>query len=231
MAGSTFAVPMFENLSERFDRAFQKIKGEATITEAKGTGVVMSVPSDSPDDYINFIQLVKKPEYRAKLGLKDEWVTSVSVVPILNIPDSDLGENSAEKLIEKLKIQGPKDADKLEEAKKEAYSEGFYKGIMTTGPFKGKKVSEAKVLMAELMTKQDEAYSYHVQRFRCDIGIATAREFARYRLLRVPFIGVLCAVVRDRHAGRREARAVPAQGPMQADFFRHQADIWQAVAA
>ena len=31
-------------------------------------------------------------------------------------------------------------------------------------------------------------------------------------------------------AGRREARAVPAQGPMQADFFRHQADIWQAVA-
>ena len=51
------------------------------------------------------------------------------------------------------------------------------------------------------------------------------------RLLRVPFIGVPRAVVRDRHAGRREARAVPAQGPMQADFFRHQADIWQAVAA
>ena len=43
----------------------------------------------------------------------------------------------------------------------------------------------------------------------------------------VPLIGVLCAVVRDRHAGRREARAVPAEGPMQADFFRHQADIWQ----
>ena len=71
----------------------------------------------------------------------------------------------------------------------------------------------------------------HVQRFRRDVGIATAREFARYRLLRVPFIGVPRAVVRDRHAGRREARAVPAQGPMQADFFRHQAGIWQAVAA
>ena len=59
---------------------------------------------------------------------------------------------------------------------------------------------------------------------------ATAREFARYRLLRVPFVDVPRAVIRDRHAGRREARAVPAQGPMQADFFRHQADIWQAVA-
>ena len=45
----------------------------------------------------------------------------------------------------------------------------------------------------------------------------------------VPFIGVPRAVIRDRHAGRREARAVPAQGPMQADFFRHQADIWQAA--
>lgn len=32
-----------------------------TISEAKGTGVVMCVPSDSPDDYINFWQLQKKP--------------------------------------------------------------------------------------------------------------------------------------------------------------------------
>ena len=74
---------------------------------------------------------------------------------------------------------------------------------------------------------EDEAYSCHVQRFRRDVGIAVAREFARYRLLRVPFIGVPRAVVRDR---RREVRAVPAEGPMQADFFRHQADIWQEAA-
>ena len=68
---------------------------------------------------------------------------------------------------------------------------------------------------------EEEAYACHVQRFRRDVGIAVAREFARYRLLRVPFVGVPRAVIRDRHAGRREARAVPAQGPMQADFFRH----------
>ena len=79
---------------------------------------------------------------------------------------------------------------------------------------------------------EDEAYSCHVQRFRRDVGIAVAREFARYRLLRVPFVGVPRAVIfvtdmRD-GAPRREARAVPAQGPMQADFFRHQAGIWQA---
>ena len=66
--------------------------------------------------------------------------------------------------------------------------------------------------------------------FKLPRSIAVAREFARYRLLRVPFIGVPRAVVRDRHSGRREVRAVPAEGPMQADFFRHQADIWQEAA-
>ena len=49
---------------------------------------------------------------------------------------------------------------------------------------------------------EDEAYGCHVQRFRRDVGIAVAREFARYRLLRVPLIGVPRAVVRDRHACR-----------------------------
>jgi leucyl-tRNA synthetase len=132
----------------------------ATITEAKGTGVVMSVPSDSPDDYINLIQLVNKPDYRAKLNLKDEWVLPFPPVPIIHIPDSELGDNSAKFMGEKLKVSGPKDADKLEECKKECYSQGFYKGIMTLGPFKGKKVSEAKVLMQALLTEKDEAISY-----------------------------------------------------------------------
>ena len=80
---------------------------------------------------------------------------------------------------------------------------------------------------------EDEAYSYHMQSFRRDVGIAVAREFARYRyrLLRVPFIGVPREVVRDRNTGRREVRAVPAEGPMQAVFFRHQANIWQGRGA
>lgn len=34
MGGPTFVLPMFENLSDRFEKAFQRIRGEATITEA-----------------------------------------------------------------------------------------------------------------------------------------------------------------------------------------------------
>ena len=67
------------------------------------------------------------------------------------------------------------------------------------------------------------------------MGIAVAREFARNRLLRVPFIGVPREVVRDRNTGRREVRVVPAEGAMQADFFsqsvRHLAGIWQGQGA
>ena len=42
----------------------------------------------------------------------------------------------------------------------------------------------------------------YMQGYRRDVGIAVAREFARYRLLRVPFIGVPREVVRDRDTGR-----------------------------
>jgi leucyl-tRNA synthetase len=45
-----------------------------TIKEDKGTGVVTSVPSDSPDDYAALIDLKKKLPFREKYGIKDEMV-------------------------------------------------------------------------------------------------------------------------------------------------------------
>lgn len=58
-----------------------------TISMGKGTGVVTSVPSDAPDDYIALKELQDKPEFRAKFGLKDEMVMPFKVVPIINIPE------------------------------------------------------------------------------------------------------------------------------------------------
>ncbi|KAG5505304.1 hypothetical protein JIQ42_07511 [Leishmania sp. Namibia] len=130
-----------------------------TITEAKGTGVVMSVPSDSPDDYINFSQLRDKPDYRAKLGIKDEWVVPFAMIPIIDIPE--LGTEGAKLMCEKLKINGPNATDLLEEAKKVCYQQGFYHGTMIAGPYTGVKVSEAKVKTQHDMEVADQCIRYY----------------------------------------------------------------------
>jgi len=45
-----------------------------TIREDKGTGIVTSVPSDSPDDYAALTDLKKKPALREKYNITDDMV-------------------------------------------------------------------------------------------------------------------------------------------------------------
>lgn len=45
-----------------------------SIKPDKGTGVVTSVPSDSPDDYAALTDLKKKPAFREKYYITDEMV-------------------------------------------------------------------------------------------------------------------------------------------------------------
>ena len=131
----------------------------ASISETKGTGIVMSVPSDSCDDYVNFTTLLAKPAYREKLGIKDEWVTPFEVIPIIEIP-GELGRDAAKVTVEKLGITSAKDTAKLEEAKKIVYQAGFYQGVMIAGPFAGCKVAEAKVKMMKEMTDNEIGLRY-----------------------------------------------------------------------
>ena len=50
-----------------------------TILTNKGTGVVMSVPSDSPDDWAALQDLRRKDKLREKFGVRDEWVLPYEV--------------------------------------------------------------------------------------------------------------------------------------------------------
>lgn len=125
-----------------------------TIKEGKGTGVVTSVPSDSPDDYAMTADLNKKADF---YGIKPEWV-SLDILPIIRTPSH--GDMIAKALVEKMKINSPKDAKQLAEAKEIAYKEGFYNGTMLFGEFEGKSVQEAKPLVRKNLLQSGDAIVY-----------------------------------------------------------------------
>eukprot|EP00262_Sarcandra_glabra_P007379 TRINITY_DN20126_c0_g1_i1.p1 TRINITY_DN20126_c0_g1~~TRINITY_DN20126_c0_g1_i1.p1 ORF type:complete len:1097 (+),score=206.89 TRINITY_DN20126_c0_g1_i1:282-3572(+) len=129
-----------------------------TVLTDKGTGIVTSVPSDSPDDYMALHDLKSKPAFRSKFGVKDEWVLPFEVVPIINIPE--FGNKSAEKVCNDLKIKSQNEKEKLAEAKRLTYLRGFTEGTMLVGEFKGKKVQEAKPLIKNMLLENGQAVMY-----------------------------------------------------------------------
>lgn len=125
-----------------------------TVLPTKGTGVVTSVPSDSPDDFATVSDLAKKADY---YGIKKEWA-ELEIFPIIETPS--YGDLCAPFLVKKLKIASPKDTKQLEEAKELAYKEGYYQGILKVGDFKGEKVETAKPKVRSLLIDAGEAFAY-----------------------------------------------------------------------
>ncbi|EPS94595.1 hypothetical protein FOMPIDRAFT_1054942 [Fomitopsis schrenkii] len=124
------------------------------VLATKGTGVVTSVPSDSPDDYTTYMDLRKKAEF---YKIDPAWV-SLEPVPVLSTPT--YGDMTAAALVKKLKIQSQKDIKQLAEAKEIAYKEGFYSGTMVIGEFKGLPVQEAKGKVRDSMIEKGLAFAY-----------------------------------------------------------------------
>ncbi|CAG8357142.1 unnamed protein product [Penicillium salamii] len=125
-----------------------------TVSASKGTGVVTSVPSDSPDDYATLMDLAKKADY---YGIKKEWA-ELEIFPLIDTPT--YGNLTAPALVKELKINSPKDAVPLAKAKELAYSEGFYKGTMLVGEFKGEAVSDAKDKVRQALYASGDAFPF-----------------------------------------------------------------------
>ena len=117
-----------------------------TIKMDKGTAIVTSVPSDSPDDYAAFMDL-KQPKKREFYGVEASWVEPFDLVEVmeceleyksdkLTVPPTKT-RRAAEFMYDALKIQSQKDVEKLHEAHDVVYNAGFYKGTMIAGEFKG----------------------------------------------------------------------------------------------
>lgn len=125
-----------------------------SVLPSKGTGVVTSVPSDSPDDYANYMDLRKKGEF---YKIQPEWV-AFDIVPVVQTPNH--GDRIAEFLCKEMKIQSPKDIKQLAEAKEIAYKEGFFNGTLLQGDFKGETVQDGKQKVKDQLIAAGLGFKY-----------------------------------------------------------------------
>ncbi|KAK9778952.1 putative leucine--tRNA ligase [Seiridium cardinale] len=125
-----------------------------SVLPTKGTGVVTSVPSDSPDDYATVTDLAKKAAY---YGIQKEWA-ELEIIPIIETPS--YGDLCAPTLVKQLKISSPKDTKQLETAKELAYKEGYYQGILKVGQFSGERVEVAKPKVRQQLIDDGLALAY-----------------------------------------------------------------------
>ncbi len=107
------------------------------VNTDNATGIVMSVPTHAPFDYIALRDINKLNEVNLKYLIE----SNVKV----------------EEIIKKLNINSQEDKEKLEKATKKVYKEEFHKGIFIFGEYKGKKVSEVKELVKKDLLKKNLA--------------------------------------------------------------------------
>eukprot|EP01091_Cochliopodium_minus_P016972 TRINITY_DN6527_c0_g1_i2.p1 TRINITY_DN6527_c0_g1~~TRINITY_DN6527_c0_g1_i2.p1 ORF type:complete len:1070 (-),score=405.94 TRINITY_DN6527_c0_g1_i2:34-3243(-) len=129
-----------------------------SISMTKGTGIVTSVPSDSPDDFVNIREFKNKPAFREKFGIKDEWIFPFETVPIIHTPG--IGNTPAQTVVEELDIKTPGEKEKLEEAKEKVYKEGFYKGKFLVKEYEDKLVFEVKPIIRKKLIDEGHAIAY-----------------------------------------------------------------------
>eukprot|EP00056_Hartaetosiga_gracilis_P022489 m.30897 g.30897 ORF g.30897 m.30897 type:complete len:1042 (-) comp9675_c0_seq1:131-3256(-) len=130
-----------------------------TILESKGTGVVTSVPSDSPDDYAAMQDIKNKEKLREKFGITDEMVMPYDPIAIISTPT--LGDMAAVKACTDAKVKSQNDRAKLADLKEKVYKEGFYQGTMIVGEHKGKKVQDIKDVQKQSMIDAGTAINYY----------------------------------------------------------------------
>eukprot|EP00915_Cephaloidophora_sp_WS-2016_P003446 GHVH01004616.1.p1 GENE.GHVH01004616.1~~GHVH01004616.1.p1 ORF type:complete len:1085 (+),score=195.82 GHVH01004616.1:74-3328(+) len=129
-----------------------------SISMDKGTGIVTSVPSDSPDDYVNIRELQRSEEMRKKYLITEEMV-NFDVIEIVDIPG--YGRQAAVVVSERLGIKNPDDKNKLIDAKTETYTKGYYEGTLVVGDFAGTLVCDCKPLVRQVLLDNQQAMIYH----------------------------------------------------------------------
>lgn len=118
-----------------------------------GTGIVTSVPSDAPHDWMGLFDLQNSKELCGKYDLDFDEVKKIKPISIIKIPG--FNDFPALEICERLKIKNQHEP-LLEDAKKEIYKLGFNFGVLNEncGKYNGQRVAKAKdAFKEELISK------------------------------------------------------------------------------
>ncbi len=145
-----------EVLAPGVDRLIPVLPGRF-LNQNRGTGIVTSVPSDAPDDWMALKDLQADEAQLRAYGLDVGTVRAIRPIPIIR--SEGWGPLPAVEISERMGIAGQLDREKLEAAKAEIYRTGFYTGVMTeaAGEFAGQKVEEAKERIRERLVQAGQA--------------------------------------------------------------------------
>jgi len=130
-----------------------------------GTGVVMSVPSHSPDDYVAYTEALKREDQ------KDLLKRSPMPRRIIEISDTD--DMPAKWIVERYKIMSSKDRAGLEKATREIYSIEYSRGRMSKDLYKY--VDDEKIktfVVEEIIDKPVSEAREKIKSFMRSIGVA-----------------------------------------------------------
>lgn len=126
-----------------------------------GTGIVTSVPSHAPYDWIALEDLKKNKKICEEYGLDYQEIRNLEPISLIKL--EGWGTHPAQHICEREHITSQDQVVELEKAKKEIYKEEHHKGIMLeiSGRYAGKRVEEAKELVKAELIEQGKADVFH----------------------------------------------------------------------
>jgi leucyl-tRNA synthetase len=131
------------------------------VDSENATGVVYSVPSHAPFDWIALRDLQQESFILKGIKLDKKAVKQIQPISIISI--EGYGEHPAIEIVEKMKIKNQEETQKLEEATETLYRAEFYNGVMKPDcePFANRKVSEVKEDVISYLMEKNRAFRFY----------------------------------------------------------------------
>jgi len=156
------------------------------VATDNATGVVMSVPAHSPDDYIALQEIKERADDLTEYGIDPGDVRAIEPIPILDI--EGYGEIPARDAVQSAGIESSDDPG-LEDVTADLYQDEFHSGVMHDdyGEFAGKTVENVRDEFRAHYTEEgafDEMYEFTEEVIcRCGGDVEVAKQdtwFLRY---------------------------------------------------